>query len=209
MALAIGVGAAAVAALLASQRAGFRPGVVVSKLLAASAFVAAALGWGALATPYGQMVLAGLVLCWLGDALLLPLGQSRWFQAGIGAFLAGHLAYAVAFLQGPLSPPALVLAALGLAIFAWWVRRWLGPHLPAEFELPVTAYLAVISAMVVLAIASSAATGRPEAAVGAVGFALSDVSVARDRFVAPGFVNGAWGLPLYFGSQFLLASTVA
>jgi uncharacterized membrane protein YhhN len=40
----------------------------------------------------------------------------------------------------------------------------------------------------------------------AVAFALS---VARDRFVVPGFVNRAWGLPLYYAAQLVLAATVA
>ena len=208
MAWAIGVGVASVAALLVFQYRDFRPGIVAAKLTAASSFVWAALAWGAMASPYGQIILVGLVLCWLGDALLLPPGQSLWFQLGIGAFLAGHLAYAVAFLQGPLSVPGLGLAALGLGVFAFSVLRWLAPHVPPDFKLPVTAYLLVISAMVMLAIGSSVATGRPAAALGAVAFALSDVSVSRERFVAPGFVNGAWGLPLYFASQFVLASTV-
>ena len=44
---------------------------------------------------------------------------------------------------------------------------------------------------------------------GAAMFCVSDLSVARDRFVSPGFVNGAWGLPLYFGGQLLLAASVA
>ena len=44
--------------------------------------------------------------------------------------------------------------------------------------------------------------------VGAFGFALSDVSVARDRFVEPAFANGAWGLPAYFASQCVIAYTV-
>jgi hypothetical protein len=39
----------------------------------------------------------------------------------------------------------------------------------------------------------------------AVAFYLSDVSVARDRFVAPGFDNRIWGLPLYYGAQLLFA----
>ena len=39
----------------------------------------------------------------------------------------------------------------------------------------------------------------------AVAFYLSDVSVARDRFVAPGFGNRIWGLPLYYAAQLLFA----
>jgi hypothetical protein len=45
--------------------------------------------------------------------------------------------------------------------------------------------------------------------LGAVMFYFSDVSVARDRFVAPGFINGLWGLPLYYGGQLFLAYSVS
>ena len=48
----------------------------------------------------------------------------------------------------------------------------------------------------------------PWIAGGALAFYLSDLSVARDRFVRPAFVNRAWGLPLYYGAQFVLAATV-
>jgi hypothetical protein len=34
---------------------------------------------------------------------------------------------------------------------------------------------------------------------------LSDLSVARDRFVKPAFVNRLWGLPLYYASTVLIA----
>jgi len=44
--------------------------------------------------------------------------------------------------------------------------------------------------------------------VGAVLFFLSDLLVARDRFVAPGFGNRLLGLPLYYAAQLLLASAV-
>jgi hypothetical protein len=33
--------------------------------------------------------------------------------------------------------------------------------------------------------------------------------VARDRFVSHQFVNRAWGLPLYYAAQLLLATTPA
>jgi uncharacterized membrane protein YhhN len=44
--------------------------------------------------------------------------------------------------------------------------------------------------------------------IGALAFFLSDLSVARNRFVAPGFVNRLWGLPLYYAAQLLLASSI-
>jgi hypothetical protein len=63
--------------------------------------------------------------------------------------------------------------------------------------------------MVVCAIGAAAAGAPLAAAVGAVLFAASDVSVARDRFVGAGFSNRLWGLPLYVGAQLLLAASVA
>lgn len=199
----------AVIGLLFAEWHDSMPGRTISKLTAASTFVQVAVAGGATTTPYGAWLLAGLVLCWLGDALLLPPGQSIWFQLGIGSFLLGHLAYGVAFTRLAPDPLALALAGLAVGGLAVVVLRWLRPHVPADFRVAVVAYVAVISLMVVISLAA-VASGAPFAiAVGAVGFALSDLSVARDRFVAPGFVNGAWGLPLYFAAQLVLAHSVA
>ncbi len=40
---------------------------------------------------------------------------------------------------------------------------------------------------------------------GAVLFFLSDLAVARDKFVTPGFPNRAVGLPMYYAAQILFA----
>ena len=53
------------------------------------------------------------------------------------------------------------------------------------------------------------ATGDAWLLVGAIGFYLSDLAVARQRFVHESLTNRPWGLPLYFGSQLLLAGTVS
>lgn len=200
--------AVAVGGLLVCERRGFGPGIWVAKLGASTLFLAAALRWGALDTRYGQLVLAALALCWLGDALLIPRDDPRLFRAGIGSFLVGHLAYAAAFLDHSTVTTALVLGGIAVGLGAWRIHAWLRPHLPADFVLPVTAYLGVISAMLVAALGNAAARGEIAVAMGALLFAVSDVSVARDRFVAPGFVNVAWGLPLYYAAQLVLASSV-
>ena len=95
------------------------------------------------------------------------------------------------------------------------VLRWLRPHLPADMRIPVYAYITVISTMVVFAVATWAhnpgLSGERASAVivaGALLFYLSDLAVARDRFVAPSFWNRAWGLPFYYGGQIVLALTV-
>jgi len=65
-------------------------------------------------------------------------------------------------------------------------------------------YLAAISLMVVLAAGTMAAAG-PQLLIGALMFAVSDIFVARDRFVSPSVANRLWGLPLYYGAQLIFA----
>ena len=43
---------------------------------------------------------------------------------------------------------------------------------------------------------------------GALLFYLSDLAVARDRFVVRRFASRAWGLPAYYLAQVLLALTL-
>jgi uncharacterized membrane protein YhhN len=154
-------------------------------------------------------LLTGLVLCWFGDAFLLSSGQSRSFQLGITAFLLGHLAYAMAFFTIDMDLIGLLAGGVTVGGGGFAVLRWLRPHVPADFRAAVSSYVAVISLMVACSIGVVLAGAPLLIAIGALGFAISDVSVARDRFVSPGFTNAAWGLPLYFGSQFLLASSVS
>ncbi len=199
----------AVAALLAAEWAGSRIAICSAKMVAASTFIVVALSAGALSSIYGQVLFAGLALCWLGDALLLSPGQSTSFQLGIGAFLLGHLAYAVAFFWIGIDPFGFLAGGLLISGGGAAALRWLRPHVPKEFQIPVMSYTIVISLMVACSIGVVVAGGPLIIAIGAIGFALSDVSVARARFVSPGFINPAWGLPLYFGSQYLLAASAA
>jgi uncharacterized membrane protein YhhN len=201
--------AAAVALLLRAVRRGSQPGVWLWKSLAAASFLAAALVWEAPASPYGRLVLLGLGLCACGDLLLVPRGAPAWFALGIFAFLAGHIAYAAAFVSLPRAPVVLGAAAAVVSLGIWRSHVWLDPHLPAGLRWPVRGYLVAIGAMVALAIGAVGAGAPLAAGAGAVGFMVSDLSVARERFVAASFTNSAWGLPLYFGSQLLLAWSTA
>ena len=199
----------AVVGLLLAERRQSRNGLWLTKPVASAAFIWLGLESGALDSTYGQLVLAGLVLCMLGDVLLIPLGRPGIFRAGLFAFLLGHVAYSAAFLTRPLAAVGLVAGGLGLAAFIYLVLRWLGQSVPADMVLPVRAYMLVIGAMSALACAVTAAGGPWQAAVGALAFTASDVSVARDRFVRHEFANRAWGLPLYYGAQLLIAATPA
>jgi len=206
--------ALAVAGLLAAERAQWRPGVWIAKPVASAGFVAVGLLHGGLdrslaGDPFAILLVTGLVLSWWGDVLLIPRERVVVFRAGIIAFLLGHVAYAAAFVSAGIAAAGAGLAVLVLAGPVYLVVSWLRPFVPSELTAAVHAYVIVISAMVVSAAGAVAAGGDPSILLGAGMFYASDLSVARDRFVAPAFANAAWGLPLYYGAQLVLAGTLA
>jgi uncharacterized membrane protein YhhN len=201
--------AASVAGLLLAERRESRAGLWLAKPAASAAFIWLGVAAGALGSTYGQFVLTGLVFCMLGDVLLIPRGRPRAFRGGLFAFLLGHVAYGAAFVTRPLSAAGLVAGGVLLAVSLGLVLRWLGRSVPADMVVPVRAYMIVIGVMSTLACGVTAAGGPWQVVVGALAFTASDVSVARDRFVRHEFRNRAWGLPLYYGAQLLIAATPA
>jgi uncharacterized membrane protein YhhN len=201
--------AVSVLALLVAEHRGSRTGVWIAKPLASTAFVAAALAAGAASSSYGRMILAGLVLSWLGDVLLIPRERPKVFLAGVGSFLLGHVAFAIAFLARGAAPAWVAGAAVLVVAALAGVVRWLAPHLPGDMRGAAHAYMFVISVMVVTASGTFGAAGNAAILIGAVAFYFSDISVARDRFVEHAFVNRLWGLPLYYFAQLALAYSTA
>jgi uncharacterized membrane protein YhhN len=199
----------ATAALLVAQRRDWLLGIWIAKPLAASAYIGAALALGALDTAYGRVVLAALMLSWFGDVFLIPRGAPRSFKAGVLSFLLAHVAFALAFALRGLDWLVVAVAALVAAAVAAALLRWLRPHLPRDLAAAVHVYVGVISLMLVTAAGTAVALGGASIFIGALMFYVSDLAVARERFVASSLWNGAWGLPLYFGGQLVLASTVA
>lgn len=180
---------------------------VVTKLIASTTFLLVALLGGALEIGWGRALIVGLAFGWIGDVCLLG-KQKRWFMAGLAAFLFGHLAYCVAFLVHGVEVEVVALALAMLVIPALMLDRWLRPHVPADMRAPVRLYVATISVMLALAIAAWQAGAPASVFVGALAFYGSDLSVARERFVAKQFVNRLWGLPAYYLGQLLLALSV-
>lgn len=197
--------AAGVVGYLIAEQRSWSGGKWVFKPLASAGFVAAAVANGAFTTVYGRWIVAALGFSMLGDLLLIP---AATFLPGLGAFLIGHLLFAGAFAVRGVSLAASAAAVVGALLIALPVGRWLWPHVPAKMRVPVVAYITAISVMVSLAVGSHVFRAAPLALGGAIGFYLSDLSVARDRFVQPGFVNRLWGLPLYYGAQLLFAWSV-
>lgn len=155
---------------------------------------------------WSPWIMGGLALSAIGDVALI--GRTRsLFLLGLSAFLLAHLAYVGGFLVAGPDWAASGMAAVVLAILFVIVARWLLPR-TGDLRGPVVAYMLVISAMVALA-AGVAIEGAPAATFPAAAlFYVSDLAVARDRFVTPGVDNRVWGLPVYYLAQFLFASLV-
>jgi uncharacterized membrane protein YhhN len=202
----VAVTAGAVASLLAGIRAGDRVQEVSSKAVASASFVALGLlridGTGAV----GSWIVAGLLLCAAGDLLLL--GSGRSFDLGLLSFLLGHCAY-IGALATALPPSAWWRpAVVPLVLMAVAALRWLWPHLGRR-RLPVAAYIVAISVMVWGAVAVVRAGVLPATVTaGAILFYLSDLAVARHRFVKAEFLNRGIGLPLYYAGQVLIAMAI-
>ncbi len=199
------------AGLLWFESRGGRTGVLAFKTPLSLLFVLTASMHGFSLPVYQGFLLAGLGLCLFGDVLLaLPGGRS--FLAGLVCFLLGHVCYVPAFVLTAGLGLRNLAAGLPLAAAGWIVWRWLRPHLNG-MRMPVAAYIVVISGMVCGAFGflGSEAPGGGAALVvgGALCFYLSDLFVARDRFVRKGFDNRLLGLPLYYAGQYMLAFSPA
>ncbi len=183
-----------------------RPGWLwLAKPAASAAFLWAAIAWGAPASALGLAFLAALALCALGDLLLIPRESDLGLRLGMVAFGLGHLGFAAAFVAHGLAAASLTVGAIAVAALAAGVSRWLAPRLGAAHRLPVALYGGVIGLMVVCA-AGAVGAGAPRAlGIGAALFALSDLAVAQDRFVAPRFASTLWGLPAYYAAQLSIA----
>jgi uncharacterized membrane protein YhhN len=184
---------------------------ILAKSLAAASFIAYALTMGAAsAGSPGVWVLGALGLSAIGDLCLLSKEEGP-FLAGIGAFLLGHVAYIGAFVALGVHWGGVAIATAPVVVLSSLIWRWLAPH-TGSLKGAVAAYVVVISAMVTMAVGSAAleqSPGRMGLLFAAIVFFLSDLCVARDRFVAPGPNNRVVGLPLYFGAQLVFAGTIA
>ncbi len=202
---------AEVGALLIGEWRRVRPVIWISKITASTIFLVYAVSLGAFTDAYGRWVFLALVLSWVGDVFLLRSDSKAFFQYGLASFLCAHIAYGAAFF--PLGDAFAGALALGIvSVVGFFVARWLMPSVKAQdpkMAAPVWAYMVVISVMLSLAAAAAFGKGGVWMLAGAVVFYLSDISVARDRFVRPGLANKLWGLPFYYAAQMILASTIA
>jgi len=185
--------------------------ILIFKTPLSALFVLAAFAQIHLNPSYYRLIFGGLILGLVGDVCLALPGLTA-FRCGLAAFLVGHVLYILAFWKVSRSADWFYSGNLLVVVVSGIVFVWLLPRLGGML-IPVLLYIVVISAMVVgaWAVLRNPAMGRAAAwliLVGALSFYVSDIFVARDRFVANEFTNRLLGLPLYYVGQFCLAFSV-
>jgi uncharacterized membrane protein YhhN len=160
---------------------------------------------------YYHLLLLALLFCLAGD-VFLALPQSKMFLLGLVSFLVGHIFYIIGFFNVAHINTWTWMGTSLVLIFSGTVYFWLKPHL-GTLKGPVIAYIIVITLMLsgawsILGESDLAGLGRVFIFSGAIFFYVSDLFVARDRFVKKEPINRFLGLPLYYTGQFLLAFSV-
>ncbi len=166
----------------------------------------ALLGTGETTGIYKTLIIVGMLFCLGGDIfLMLP---EKYFIAGLGSFLVGHLFYLVAF-SGD-TAMALSIWLLPLTIYGAIVYGMLYKHL-GKMRWPVLAYMVAIMLMACKALtrySTLETTGAALAAAGAIFFVLSDSVLAFNKFKRP-FTHARWiTLATYWFAQWLIALSV-
>jgi uncharacterized membrane protein YhhN len=206
-----------VVALLLLERWPNAPRVLygIAKLSASTLFV----GYGIFAVLRDNVIdvadaylLLAFLLCLVGDGLLVPRGSKGFFLGGLLFFLLGHVTFVVAFFTRGVEAMSFCGSGVVALVLGVGVMAWLRPHLRGVMAFAVPVYVVVIGAMVSAAVgAVAAARGAGHIApstilvVGTCCFWVSDLAVARERFVRDGYVNRVVGIPLYFLAQLLIA----
>jgi len=199
------------AGLLYYEKANHLKGKLPTKTVLSCLFIFTALVQPHPIPEYYYLLLVGLIFC-LGGDVFLALPRERMFLFGLVSFLMGHVFYVICFFYlAELSLWTWIGAGIGLCV-SGGVFFWLRPHL-GSMLIPVSAYIAVITVMLVgawtvLGDDGVKFSGRLLVFIGAVSFYISDLFVARDRFLKTEFTNRFLGLPLYYFGQFLLAFSV-
>ncbi len=205
------VGAGLLTGLLIAEKKESLKGKLITKPLASLGFIVLAMVQPHPVPIYYYWILAGLIFC-LGGDVFLALPQKPMFLVGLISFLLGHVLYVFGFLALVSISAWVQISTLVIICISTVVFIWLKPHLGSMLG-PVIVYILVISLMLIgaLAVFNSdciVARGRLLVVTGASLFYLSDLFVARNRFVKKEYVNRLVGLPLYYTGQYLLALSV-
>ncbi len=160
---------------------------------------------------YFHYLFIGLIFCLMGD-VCLALPQGKAFRGGLVAFLVGHVFYIFSFLSLTSTFHWISIGPFIIFVMSAFIFFWLRPHL-GSMLLPVLLYILVITVMAsgawaVFRNSSFQMSGRTLILVGSLCFYVSDVFVARNKFIKEEYRNRLLGLPLYYAAQFLLAFSI-
>jgi len=162
---------------------------------------------------YYTFIAGGLIFSFIGDLCLVFFFNKKTFNIGLLSFLIGHIFYIIAFVFTSGITSGTWLSLIFIIPFSFSVFLKLKPHL-GSMTIPTTAYLIIISLMV--ASAASFLTNNAFQVfaktfifIGAVLFYISDLFVARHRFISKENINGIIGYPMYYSAQFILAFSIS
>ena len=200
------------AVLLSFEKKESQKGILLIKPVLSALFIVALFLGYRQTSQYFYLILFGLVFCYIGDICLVFFFRKKVFTLGLVSFLIGHLLYTAAFFYLAKTGSATWISIAATLVVGGIVFVGLKSHL-GDMLIPVVAYILIISAMVVgaatlLGDTALSSTGRLMTFIGALSFYISDIFVARQRFVKKTFFNRLAGLPMYYTAQFLIAFSV-
>lgn len=166
---------------------------------------------------FSPLVLAALLCGFAGDALLLFPDNSRLFAAGLLAFAAGHICYAVYMLGVPKPVPLdlwfYIPAALAYLAVAFLIMRLLRPALPQGFFFPCLGYMLIIGFMSLSALYLHRETKTVSSLlvfIGSLLFIASDTLLSfREFHVKQSRFSNFWVMLTYILAQTLIVSGLA
>lgn len=175
-------------------------------LTASSAFVFAGIAGQGWRHPFGRHMILGLFLCCLGDVV------GSWnFFGGAFAFLAAHVAFIIAIWRQGVQYSVIksIPIALLITVAGGILLLWLLPHVPDSEKGFVVVYISIISLLVLAAASIRLKKGSALFLIGTLLFYLSDIFVARWRYIHPSPINAWFCYPLYYAACNTLALCIA
>jgi uncharacterized membrane protein YhhN len=177
----------------------------IFKITASSAFVLIALALADASSLFSNLMLVGFGFSFLGDIFLIKSNESTFFKIGIISFAFAHIAFIVAFLTIGSTGLVFFITTILTMFLIMMSVKWLKNALNSEFKVLVLVYICIIAYMTSLSGYAWEGSYRNGILPGAFLFAVSDLFVAREKFIKSDFKNKMVGLPLYYLAQIFLA----
>lgn len=167
---------------------------------------------------FSRMMRVGFLFSLLGDVALMF--DEKWpifFIVGLGAFLIGHVGYALAFINsirlapGQVSTQSWLGSIIPFTLFSGVFFMMMKDDIVAQdpnLLIPVFAYTVVITLMGITASLRNGLTGTKDFTwilIGGVLFIISDVVIAVNKFMVDFAHDSVLNMSLYLTGQYFLA----